>query len=78
MIKVLLTTVALACIMCACSKQDKTLHNDNVHCEYTPQDFKKNYEIDLKQDGYLILDEKGDVYYVPFDELEEWFLDDNL
>lgn len=76
--RVLLAIVALTCIMCAGYLHDRALHNDNVHCEYTPQDFKKNYEIDLKQDGYLILDEKGDVYYVPFDELEEWFLEMNL
>lgn len=45
---------------------------------YKPEDFKSDYQIDLKQDGYLILDEKGDVYYVPFDKLEDWFLEMNL
>lgn len=45
---------------------------------YKPSDFKSNYQIDLKQDGYLILDQQGEVYYVPFDSLEEWFIEDNI
>ena len=52
-------------------------HDDDVYCEYTPQDFKSNYQIDLKPNGYLILDQQGDVYYVPFGELEDWFIEDN-
>jgi hypothetical protein len=50
----------------------------DIYTDYTPQDFKMNYQIDLKQDGYLILDTNGDVYYVPFFDLEDWFLRMNL
>lgn len=66
----------------ACSSEEspehKVKHGENIYCEYEPHDFKRNYSIDLKPDGYLILDEQGEVWYVPFDELEGWFLKMNL
>ena len=43
-----------------------------------PDEFKTNYKIDLKPDGYLILDEQDELYFVPFDGLEDWFLEMNL
>lgn len=49
-----------------------------IYTDYEPQDFKKNYEIDLKQDGYLIKDIDGEVYYVPHFDLEDWFMRINL
>jgi len=49
-----------------------------IYTDYTPQDFKMNYQIDLKEDGYLILDTNGDVYYVPLFDLEDWFNRMNL
>ena len=51
---------------------------DSAYCDYTPEDFKQNYAIDLKPDGYLILDEDSNVYYVPFKDLEVWFLEMNM
>ena len=45
---------------------------------YSPPHFKMNYVIDLKQDGYLIWDQQGNVSKVPFNELEEWFMKDNM
>ena len=47
--------------------------------DYTPMDFRENYAIDLKPDGYLIVDSHdGECYYVPFGQLEDWFLEMNL
>ena len=43
-----------------------------------PPKFKSNYQIDLKQDGYLILNQEGKICSVPIGQLEDWFLDDNL
>jgi hypothetical protein len=44
-----------------------------------PNYFNLDYKIDLKQDHYIIIDERdGSVDTVAFGELEEWFLDDNL
>lgn len=45
---------------------------------YTPPNLKLDYVIDLKQDCYLIWDKQGNVSEVPFNELEEWFIDDNM
>lgn len=54
-------------------------HDTGVHCEYTPSDFNSNYDVDLKPDGYLIVDRyDGECYYVPFGELEDWFIEMNL
>lgn len=42
-------------------------------------EFKENYRIDLKQDGYLVYDPVRDkTVFVERDSLEEWFLKDNL
>jgi hypothetical protein len=49
-----------------------------IEVKYKPSEFKSNYQIDLKQDAYLVMDQDGEVYYVPFDELENWFLEMNL
>ena len=49
-----------------------------IYCPYTPQDYEMDYGIDLKEDGYLILDSQGDVSYVPFFDLEDWFQRDNM
>ena len=49
-----------------------------IYTDYEPKDFKKNYEIYLKQDGNLIKDIDGDVYYVPHFDLEDWFMRINL
>lgn len=44
-----------------------------------PTEFKENYRIDLKQDGYLVYDPMKDTtVFVVKDSLEEWFLQDNL
>lgn len=44
-----------------------------------PTEFKENYRIDLKQDGYLVYDPMKDTtVFVKRDSLEEWFLKDNL
>ena len=44
-----------------------------------PTEFKENYRIDLKQDGYLVYDPiKDTTVFVVKDSLEEWFLKDNL
>jgi hypothetical protein len=44
-----------------------------------PTEFKENYRIDLKQDGYLVYDPVRDTtVFVERDSLEEWFLKDNL
>lgn len=44
-----------------------------------PTEFKENYRIDLKQDGYLVYDPMKDTtIFVERDSLEEWFLKDNL
>lgn len=51
---------------------------NNIESNYKPSDFKTNYQIDLKQDGYLILDQYDEVYYVPYGQLEDWFLEDNM
>ena len=51
---------------------------DSVYSDYKASDFKQNYAIDLKPDGYLILDEDSNVYYVPFKNLEVWFLEMNM
>ena len=51
---------------------------DSVYSDYKASDFKQNYAIDLKPDGYLILDEDSNVYYVPFKDLEVWFLEMNM
>ena len=40
--------------------------------------FHPNYQIDLKQNGYWVLDEYGNEYWIEFGELEEFFLNDNL
>lgn len=59
---------------CEAAAQDKI---EEVSHEYSPQDYHMNYGIDLKPDGYLI-NADGEIYYVPFGELEDWFLEDNL
>lgn len=42
-------------------------------------DFKENYRIDLKENGYLIYKSyNGDTVFVPRDSLELFFLNDNL
>lgn len=42
-------------------------------------EFKENYRIDLKQDGYLVYDPvRNTTIFVERDSLEEWFLKDNL
>lgn len=44
-----------------------------------PTEFKENYRIDLKQNGYLVYDPMKDTtVFVVKDSLEEWFLQDNL
>jgi hypothetical protein len=63
---------AIASAILLTKKDDSKVHNP-----YSPSDFNSNYQIDLKQDGYLILDEDGEVYYVPFNQLENWFLEMN-
>jgi hypothetical protein len=74
----------IALLLVACSEEesimlyDGVINNTEVKSDYKPYDFLRDYSIDLKQDGYLILDEQGEVYYVPFDQLEEWFLEMNL
>jgi hypothetical protein len=46
---------------------------------YSPDDFKENYRVDLKPDGYLIVDSyDGECYFVPFGGLEDWFNEMNL
>lgn len=43
------------------------------------RDFRENYRIDLKQEGYLVYDPTRDrTVFVQKDSLEEWFLQDNL
>jgi hypothetical protein len=74
----------IALLLVACSEEesimlyDGVINNTEVKSDYKPYDFLRDYSIDLKQDGYLILDEQGEVYYVPFNQLEEWFLEMNL
>jgi len=42
-------------------------------------DFKTNYEIDLKADHYLIKGAyDGKVHRVEFNDLEEWVINDNI
>lgn len=44
-----------------------------------PTEFKENYRIDLKQDGYLVYNPANNTtVFVERDSLEEWFLKDNL
>jgi hypothetical protein len=50
----------------------------DIYTDYTPEDYHENYGIDLKQDGYLIKDSEGEIYYVPHFDLEDWFLRMNL
>lgn len=43
------------------------------------KEFKENYRIDLKQNGYLVYkSHNGEVVFVAKDSLELFFLDDNL
>ena len=41
-------------------------------------DFKMDYAIDLKPDGYVLVDEDGNCHWVEFDELEDYMLMLNL
>lgn len=73
-------------------KENNNLHEQDCFCDsctgepdrteleskvIITKPFKKDYEIDLTQDGYLIKDERG-VHSIAFDDLEEWFIADNL
>ncbi len=40
--------------------------------------FKTNYKIDLKPDHYLIKDHNKVIHKVPFGELENWIINDNI
>ena len=51
---------------------------DKTVVSTSKKQFHKDYTIDLRQDGYLIKDQDGNIHYVPRNELETWFLDDNL
>jgi len=41
-------------------------------------DYSKDYEIDLKFEGYVIVDEFGNCHWVEFGELENYLTDLNL
>lgn len=52
---------------------------NSLEGSWTPQDFSDDYIIDLKPDGYLVVDTyDGECYYVPFGELEDWFMEMNM
>lgn len=70
----------LMCVMAVGFTYNKTEeHVPQENIPYYPQEFKENYRIDLKQDGYLIVDSHdGECYFVPFGHLEDWFLKRNL
>ena len=56
---------------------------ENVEVIETPKmmcnpDFNINYEIDLKQEGYVLVDEEGNCHWVEFNELEDYLLNLNL
>jgi len=54
------------------------LWSSKVREHRTPDYFNLDYKIDLQPEGYTIIDEDHQAYYVKAGELEEWFLDDNL
>jgi hypothetical protein len=60
------------------NSNDRIKSTIEITNNYKPSDFKENYKIDLKQDGYLIEDQNGEVYFVPNGQLEVWFLEMNL
>ena len=75
--------IALGCIvggltLLSCIILINPLPVHESHEDPTHQEFESNYQIDLQSDGYLILDRKGEVYHVPFGQLEVWFLEMNL
>ncbi len=85
----LFISISVAKTVKAWPPEETTIHNmevgdsitltNEVYHEYEPEDFRQNYGIDLKPDGYLIYDNNdGEVYYVPFDELEQWFIEMNM
>jgi hypothetical protein len=50
----------------------------DLETKYTVDDFNQDYAVDLKQDGFLVVDEQGECYFVPHEQLETWFLEMNL
>lgn len=54
-----------------CSHPNKPMNNPS-------QGFQMDYQIDLKQDRYIIIDESGDRHVVVLGDLEQFFLRDNL
>lgn len=42
------------------------------------QGFQMDYQIDLKQDRYIIIDKSGDRHVVALGDLEQFFMRDNL
>lgn len=48
------------------------------HVIYEDDYFHLDYQIDLKQDHYIIINECGERYRVELGELEEFFIQDNL
>jgi hypothetical protein len=54
------------------------LWSSEVREHRTPNGFNLDYKIDLKPEGYNIVDEDNQIHYVNAGELECWFLNDNL
>lgn len=58
--------------------QDKGYHpQTDEHVIYEDDYFHLDYQIDLKQDRYIVIDEHGERTDVEIGELEEFFIDDN-
>ena len=70
----------LATVLTLYACQEDTPSSYNHEEAITPDTvFKPNYEIDLKQDCYIVYDGYAQEYHVvAIGELEEFFLQDNL
>lgn len=70
-----LTLIAACCLLTATSCLEPYRDAQTKQPVYG---FHTDYQIDLKQDGYIIIDETGDQHRVELGKLEEFFLQDNL
>lgn len=73
----LLTLLAVHVILLDWTAYSTPVPTDE-HVIYEDDFFHLDYQIDLKQDHYIIIDEYGQRTKVAIGELEQFFLDDNL
>lgn len=76
---IVIMSLAVVCLILAAVITVNTLRlQPDTHKNNPSQGFQMDYQIDLKQDRYIIIDESGDRHVVALGDLEQFFMRDNL